>query len=539
MYLDNLTNDYAKMCMSAYCADFDNFIKYYDVKKLVATKYRVDSDDKMYYIEKYPDLSDLPETDYLGDPLEVYYPDEVLDRYPDRFPNWSNKLKLAAIYEELGGNYYEDKLNNLHLLTYILAYTCRHNFIFAHQLRHSGLELNELVYEAISASFIQHGYLEDYFIRIYKPLCIWYPKHPSKETCLKLLKVHDFYKYSVAYLSVVMGWEDMFIKANIDCGFKDLYNFAHYFNRDGIKQKLEKFPIIFANVYSKSKIFTGYGNIGFIDEAQNFGDTKLSGWGWGEDKKKLNDDTFVKYKHRIEYALLCANVGNISKLGLGYKMFKNNILLPMGKELPFGLSNKYVAYIGDLQYYQGGDFEYAKWGALNNSIFANYIINNKDKFPDYVIRNAVSNMLINHIIDEELVIKYKPFYFYNFQMVHYTTYAEELISKVPSIKANTLFSLANTDFIYTSCVQELLIPDIDIVRILSSNNQLHDCLDDLINKAKEQGFFYKHLDFENECNFDEPKKIPFDSVDLDDLKNQPLAVYQEGLDITEFGLFSH
>ena len=38
MYLDNLTNDYAKMCMSAYCADFDNFIKYYDVKNLVLSE---------------------------------------------------------------------------------------------------------------------------------------------------------------------------------------------------------------------------------------------------------------------------------------------------------------------------------------------------------------------------------------------------------------------------------------------------------------------------------------------------------------------
>ncbi|CAL9734475.1 Rf4p protein [Monosporozyma servazzii] len=503
MYLDNLTNDYAKMCMSAYCADFENFIKYYDLNKLIEIDSELDMEELQDYFYKYPTFS--------GD--------------------WD----ALVVYKKFGGNYNKNKLNNLHLLTYILSYTCRHNFIFAYQLRHSGLELNELVYEAISASFIQHGYLDDYFIKVYKPLNIWYPKHPSNETCLKLLKKHDFYKYSVAYLAVIMGWKDIFIKANIDCGFKDLYGLAKFFIRNDILKLLDEYSIIFENVYSRSQIYFRY-KMDKYDKSfmfRNFNDIL----NYITPKNFIDDDTFIDYEYKIKYNTLTANVINVTFLGMNHNILLNNIQLQIGKKLPFNFPNKYVAYIGDIQYYKGGDFEYAKWGALNNPIFANYVINNKDKFPDFVIRNAVSNRLINYIIDDELVNICKPFYFYNFTNITDPEHIELLINKFPFLKPNIL--LSNVNSLSRSYISEYLIPDIDIISIILSNKSFIICLNDLIKQAKEQGFYYKHLDFENECNYDEPKKIPFDSVNLDDLKNQPLAISQEGLSFADFTSLNH
>ena len=57
MYLDNLTNDYAKMCMSAYCADYNNFIKYYDVTKLIEIDSELDMEELQDYFYKYPTFS--------------------------------------------------------------------------------------------------------------------------------------------------------------------------------------------------------------------------------------------------------------------------------------------------------------------------------------------------------------------------------------------------------------------------------------------------------------------------------------------------
>ncbi|CAL9733404.1 hypothetical protein MOSE0_A05094 [Monosporozyma servazzii] len=542
MYLENLKEDYSKMCMSAYCADFESFIKYYDVKKLVEFQFDflLDNYQKDYYAKKYPKLGNGPIPD-----------DYAFDSW-EEVPTWSDNLALAGKYDRLRGKYNPNTLNNCHLLTYILAYSCRQNFIFAYQLRHSGLELNELVYEAISASFIQNGYLDDYFIKVYKPLCIWYPKHPSKETCLKLLKVHEFYMYSVAYLSVIMGWEDIFVKCNIYCGFNDMYAFATFFHMDDIKQRLEKFPIIFQNVYSRTKIYTEYDYYLPSYFPHSFSELCSFNTHYGS---KLNDDTFIEEDCYISYHYMSPNIDNVSALTLGHITFKNNIQFPMGKKLPFNLSNKYVAYIGDVQYYQGGDFEYAKWGALNNSIFANYVINNRENFPDYVIRNAVSNMLINGAIDEELVNKYKPFYFFNFHSVYLQdpyrsgnstpgpqhsdcdTFFEVLMKIFPFLKANVAFgSLQSLDRYPAADIHAHpeLKTDIDIISIILSKDGPYRCVEKHINQAKEQGYYYKHLDFENECNFDEPKKIPFDSVNLDDFRNKPLAAFQEGLNITEF-----
>ncbi|CAL9736021.1 Rf4p protein [Monosporozyma servazzii] len=495
MYLDNFTNDYAKMCMSAYCADFECFIKYYDVTKLIEIDYELDMEECEDYNSKYKE--------FIED-------------------DW----KILVIYERLNGNYDKNKLNNLHLLTYILSYTCRHNFIFAYQLTHSVLELNEIVYEAISASFIQHGYLDDDFIKIYKPLNIWYSKHPSKETCLKLLKKHDFYKYSVAYLSVIMGWEDIFIKANIDCGFQDLYFYAIFFHRDKIIKILKKYPIILDNVYSRSKIYIKYKNYDKDFIWDSFDDL-INKW---NKHKLINDDVFINYNYRLEFNHASINIHNIRVLGLNYKLIKNNIQL-INKKLPFIFPNKYVAYIGDIQYYQGGDFEYAKWGALNNPIFANYVIDNIDEFPDYVIRNAISNRLINGVINKKLVNKYKPFYFYNFICIHGYDYINSLIDKFPFLKINIMFS--NINRIYVANIDKYLLPDIDLINIMY-NNSFYDYANSLVNQAEEQGYYYKHLDFENECNYDEPKKIPFDSVNLNDFKNQPLAIFQEGLTFADF-----
>ncbi|CAL9734173.1 Rf4p protein [Monosporozyma servazzii] len=489
------------MCMSVYCADFENFIKYYNTSELINIK--------------------------------IEFEREEFEEFKEKYLESEAELEELFVYENLGGNYYENKLNNLHLLTYILAYTCRHNFIFAYQLRHSGLELNELIYEAISANFIQHGYLYDYFIKVYKPLCIWYPKHPSKEACLKLLRIHDFYKYSVAYLSVIMGWEDIFIKSNIDCGFNDLHMFSKLFYRVDIQKRLEKYSIILDNVFSKIPIHNKYFTIDHFTW-QNFCDFQI----FRIKNEVLNDDLFVDFFFRIDFNFRTANVANVTDLGLNYKIFINNIQLSMDKKLSFNFSNKYVAYIGDIQYYKGGDFEYAKWGALNNSIFANYVINNKHEFPDFVIRNAVSNMLINSVIDDKLVYKYKPFYFHNFNNVYSFKYSEMLIIKFPFLKVNILFSYVNS-LVIVYKEKYFNIADIDIIRLMMSNNNLTYKLNDLIKQAKEQGFYYKHLDFENECNYDEPKKIPFDSINLDDLKNQPLAVFQEGLSFTDFTPLNH
>ncbi|CAL9734806.1 Rf4p protein [Monosporozyma servazzii] len=501
MYLDNLTNDYAKMCMSAYCADFESFIKYYDVNKLISVEFEID---------------------------EFEY-----DNFADKHLSFPGDLDIIYMYKTFGEIVDKNKLNKLHILTYILVYTCRHNFIFAYQLRHSELELNEIVYEAISASFIQHGYLEDYFIRIYKPINIWYPKYSSKETCLKLLKIHDFYKYSVAYLSVIMGWDDIFIKCNLKYGFKDLYLLTEFFGRDRIKEILDKFLIILDNVYAPSETFNKYNK---FDHHLAFNFLTDFIYYYSNDKI-LNDDIFVNREYQIYYNILSVNIKHILTFRLDYRIIENNIRLQMGKKLPFNFPNKYVAYIGDIQYYQGGDFEYAKWGALNNSIFANYVINNKDDFPDFVIRNAVSNMLINGVVNNELINKYKPFYLYNFHSPHHNNYYVDLIDKFPFLKPNILFALSNNIIMYN--VLDHLIPDIDIIRMILPFYHHHLSLDDLIKQAKEQGYYYKHLDFENECNYDEPKKIPFDSVNLDDLKNQTLAVFQEELSFTDFTPFNH
>ncbi|CAL9736022.1 hypothetical protein MOSE0_J00100 [Monosporozyma servazzii] len=249
--------------------------------------------------------------------------------------------------------------------------------------------------------------------------------------------------------------------------------------------------------------------------------------------EQYNDNIFLN-SYNLDFHFHTPNVANNieRRLQLNYVIFKKNIQLSMNKKLPFNLSNKYVAYIGDIQYYRGGDFEYAKWGALNNSIFANYVINNTDKFPDYVIKNAVSNMLINGVINEKLVYKYKPFYLYNYKCC-YQDFYEELINKFPFLTPNIYLAMVsnlhdNDFFNY---------PDFDYVKKFYISYGYYENEVEEILKIK---ILYKHLDFENECNYNEPKKIPLDSKKLDNLsKNETLPVFQqECLNITHFISFS-
>lgn len=245
--------------------------------------------------------------------------------------------------------------------------------------------------------------------------------------------------------------------------------------------------------------------------------------------EQYNDNIFLN-SYNLDFHFHTPNVANNieRRLQLNYVIFKKNIQLSTNKKLPFNLSNKYVAYIGDVQYYQGGDFEYAKWGALNNSIFANYVISNKDKFPDYVIKNAVSNMLINGVIDEKLVYKYKPFYLYNYKCCSEDFY-EELINKFPFLTPNIYLAMVSN--LHESGF--LNYPDFDYVKFFYISHGYY------LNKVEEIlkiKILYKHLDFKNECNYNEPEKIPLDSKKLDNLsKNETLPVFQqECLNITNF-----
>lgn len=469
MYLDSLSNNYAKMCFAAYVGDYDNFIKYFNKDNLVEMIAEMDCPDDWYW-----------------------------DEYPDK-----TNEEIEEIFKK---DNYEDctfgRLNNLHLLTYILCYSCRHNFIFAYQLRHSNMELNDAIRQSISARFISSNYLDDDFIVNYPVFCIWYPDHPSKDTCLKLLDKHKDYHRSVVYLSVIKGWKDLFNKCSLEgVSLHTIYTLCLFYKRDYINGNYQNEIYLIRDFYHDHLL---YINISW--------------------DSKLNDDIFIKKIVNPFFNNFTANVSEVINLHLNYKIFSNNIKINR-YNIDLKISNKYIAYIGDVRYYQLGDFEYAKYGALNNSLFANMVLNNQDKFPDYVCKNAVSNMLINAYINKDLVNKYKPFYLYNFTYIQESC-AESILKDFPFLKYNVIYSLVNDRYYEFN---ETILPDIDIIKVMLSFNKFSSISNSLINKAKELGYFYQHLDFENEVNFIEPKKIPFDSVTFEISSS---SIFKEGLDVT-------
>ncbi|SMN22743.1 similar to Kazachstania africana KAFR0K00135 hypothetical protein [Maudiozyma saulgeensis] len=209
----------------------------------------------------------------------------------------------------------------------------------------------------------------------------------------------------------------------------------------------------------------------------------------------------------------------------------------MSGEISMKQWNKYFAYSGDVANYniEYGDFEYAKHGALVSASFAAMVLKNDEKFPKSVCKSAVSNMLINGVVNEYFLEKYTPFWLFGYSIVN----IQDDRSSVYSIYCKLHYSA-----LLASCLLDggsyekfqrsngIRLFDIDVARFALHLGRM-DIFEDQLNLAKKHGKFWKHLDFEKE----EQNNWGYSTVLIEDVyepfpDHHPLLNYEE-LSVTD------
>jgi len=195
--------------------------------------------------------------------------------------------------------------------------------------------------------------------------------------------------------------------------------------------------------------------------------------------------------------------------------------------------NKYFAYTGDVANYniEYEDFEEAKHGALVSASFAAMVLKNDTKFPDYVCKSAVSNLLINGIENEYLSEEYEPFVLSGYSTPNFKQdcYGEHLWWHYGRMRYCVgLTALLQNDGYYDVLKKEYGFQvkyDIDIARFALYNGQ-KEIFEEELEYAKKQGYFENHFDFENDVYDSSRANVPIEEV-YEPLPHHPLLSFEE------------
>lgn len=166
------------------------------------------------------------------------------------------------------------------------------------------------------------------------------------------------------------------------------------------------------------------------------------------------------------------------------------------------------------------DYDLIKQSMLIDFEFAVWYLKNKELS---LSQFAVSVLLFNNIIDEELILKYKPFDVWT--IFSQTKVYEFLFSKFDFMKYTVAKAtiMIGYNFIY---FQNDFLPEWELYKSAAKCNN-REIYDDQLKKAKKIGCFYKILDMENSVVLDEMVKIEinelkfeFDYEFLSSIKNK-------------------
>jgi len=195
--------------------------------------------------------------------------------------------------------------------------------------------------------------------------------------------------------------------------------------------------------------------------------------------------------------------------------------------------NKYFAYTGDVANYniEYEDFEEAKHGALVSASFAAMVLKNDTKFPDYVCKSAVSNLLINGIENEYLSYEYKPFVLSGYSTPNFKQdcYGEHLWLYYGDMRQCVgLTACLQNDGYYDILKKTrgfMVNHDVDIARYALYNGQ-KEIFEEELEYAKKQGYFENSFDFENDKHDRNRANVPIEKV-YEPLPHHPLLSFEE------------
>lgn len=340
---------------------------------------------------------------------------------------------------------------NEYILQFYLAKGVRFNFDFAQKLyKYYQLE-NENVLRSISASYIMNNKIDVNLLSKYVPYNFWYPKCPSKETCIKLLEIDYKYHVFVAILSLMNKWDDVLKCCHFNNKnylieeYKEINDIRHYFYVD----IFQKFNIELSNDIYKFYLYNGYSDTCCNYEHENY----LEYCSEDIEINKSNDICFVN-SSSIEYV-----------------MYKNDFIIPF-------INFK----IEDIKY---------------SFSLAQYILKNHNQFTNKECSYALSVFISIGIMPEDLIEKYNVFHVFSYK-VPSIYILRQLFNKFSFLKYNIAVALCMYES--SNLYYELnLEPDIDILSIAEFYNNKY-IIKDMLNKNEKTGKWYRHLDFKNAKN---------------------------------------
>ncbi|CCF60367.1 hypothetical protein KAFR_0K00135 [Kazachstania africana CBS 2517] len=197
--------------------------------------------------------------------------------------------------------------------------------------------------------------------------------------------------------------------------------------------------------------------------------------------------------------------------------------------------NKYFAYTGDVANYniEYGDFEYAKHGALVSASFAAMVLKNDKKFPKSVCKSAVSNTLINGMINDYLIEEYEPFWMFSYSIINIPQQnLGDQLSVYPYLDYPLQLAACLRDDKSYEKLRSPGVCDVDVARFALFLGRM-DIFEEHLEIANNLGFFPKHLDFENEVVIRSGSPgVPIEDVYIPFSDHHPLLSYEE-LSVTD------
>lgn len=416
--------------------------------------------------------------------------------------NCSNNYLKACLYAYLGDfdNFYKYfgliKVEQNEVMSPYIVRGIRFSLEFAEKLFNNmkTVTFNLHIYSAVSARYIMSNTnLDDINIKINVPLNIWYPNIPTVETCLYLLKFYkEDYKHQIAILSILNKWPDIYDMCDLDLDETELCTYKlkmYYKDEKENKDNIEYCYFIFGDYcFNYFKEHNAKGKKYFSTSIREIVLSSFIGVGQ-EESNIISADSFIEKNYddelEVEDYNSLDNIGYCNWSSMELNLIKRERTLRTAIELN-EFNVKYNIY---------------------NSIC---VLVNPQMYSHNLCKLSVTNYLVNCYYDKELLDKYKPFYLYSYRTPTLKI-CYSILQNHPYLRYNVFLIFAiNDDF---AEVEDYDIkPDIDLLDYARRSGSWK-MYRELYTKAKECNMLYKHLDFDNETQYEKPLEIPFSCLD--------------------------
>lgn len=141
--------------------------------------------------------------------------------------------------------------------------------VFREHILNSNIKFPDFVYKAAYSLQIIDNIVDLHNIEKYKPFCLWYPKTPSKATCIALSNKFEFLNFSLGIVSILMGWKNVYLSLN-NINDKFLYDLSQHVGVDWVSEYPTSAISLSAEVVFPDSIFT------YCDVVELFSFNKLT-----------------------------------------------------------------------------------------------------------------------------------------------------------------------------------------------------------------------------------------------------------------------